>query len=244
MRTFGMLLWLALATPALAATPAAIFTDPPADAAHPPRSETLAIPTGGVKVNGLIYTAAGPGPHPTLVIAHGWPGNEKNTDIAQAVRRAGWNTVLFDYRGNWGSPGAFHFAQVPDDTAAVIAYLRTPGVAKRLVGELPRARLLQESQGSVAPMAGTSAEMMTDELIAGAAANKVAPHAAGLARVPLLVLSSDDGLAYMSDSTTNAVRAAGGKVTAVHIATDHEWSDKRIALQSLIIEWLAGLKAK
>lgn len=286
MRALGMLLWLALAAPAVAATPAAIFADPPADAAHPARSEPLAIPTGGVLVNGLAYVAAGPGPHPTLVIAHGWPGNEKNIDIAQSVRRAGWNTVVFNYRGAWGSPGAFHFAQVPEDTAAVIAYLRTPDVAKRLnldparialaghsmggwatamaaakdprligvitismgdmglVGELPRARILQESVGSAAPLAGTNAEMMTDELIAGAAANRVAPHAAGLARVPLLVLSSDDGLAFMSDSTAAAVRAAGGKVTSVHVATDHEWSDKRVKLQSLIIDWLTGLKAQ
>ena len=85
--------------------------------------------------------------------------------------------------------------------------------------------------------------MMTDELIAGVAANRVAPHAAGLARVPLLVLSSDDGLAFMSDSTTKAVRAAGGKVTTVHAATDHEWSDRRVELQALIIDWLAGLQA-
>lgn len=285
MRTLAAILWLALAVPGVAATPVAIYTDPPRDAAHPARSETLSIPTGGVKVNGLAYIAAGPGPHPTLVIAHGWPGNEKNIDIAQAVRRAGWNTIVFNYRGAWGSPGDFHFAQVPEDTSAVIAYLRTPEVAKRLaidpdriaiaghsmggwatamaaakdpeligaitismgdmgmVGELPRARVLQESEGSAAPLAGTSAAIMTDELIAGAAANRVAPQAAGLARVPLLVLSSDDGLAFMSDNMVEAVRAAGGKqVTAVHVATDHEWSDRRVALQTLIIDWLAGLQ--
>ncbi len=277
--------WLLLAAPAQTAVPAAIVTDPPSDAAHPARSESLDIPTDGVKVNGLAYVAAGPGPHPTLVIAHGWPGNEKNTDIAQAVRRAGWNTVLFDYRGNWGSPGAFHFAQVPADTAAVVAYLRTPAVAKSLnidpdrialaghsmgawaavltaandpkiigaitismgdmgmLGEWPRARLLQESRDSAAPMAGTSPEMMTDELIAGAAANRVAPRAAGLARVPLLVLSSDDGGAFMSDSMVDAVRAAGGThVTAYHAATDHEWSGRRVELQALIVNWLSGLK--
>lgn len=285
MRVLAASLWLAVAVPGLSATPAAICTDPPYDVAHPARSETLEIPTGGVKVNGLAYVAPGPGSHPTLVLAHGWPGNEKNIDIAQAVRRAGWNTVVFNYRGAWGSPGDFHFAQVPEDTGAVIAYLRSPEVAKRLgidpdrialaghsmggwatvmaaakdpkligaitismgdmgmVGELPRARLLQEAAGSAAPLAGTTSEIMTDELIAGVAANRVAPHAAGLSRVPLLVLSSDDGLAYMSDSTVAAVRAAGGKqVTAVHVATDHEWSDKRVALQALIIDWLAALK--
>lgn len=278
-----VLLALLIALPA-AAAPSAVVADPPHDAAHPARSQTLSIPTGGVMVNGLAYVAAGPGPHPTLVIAHGWPGNEKNLDLAQAVRRAGWNAVTFNYRGCWGSLGVFRFAQVPEDTAAVIAWLRTPAVAKRLgvdparialaghsmggwatamtaakdpaligaitismadmglVGGLPRARLIAESVDSAAPLAGTSAQMMTDELIANAAANRIAPGAGGLVRVPLLVLSSDDGLAAMSNSLVSAVRAVGGtRVTAVHVATDHEWSDRRIALQTLVIDWLAKL---
>ena len=99
----------------------AMLVDPPHDAAHPARMEVLHIPSGGVEINGVAYLAAGAGTHPTLVIAHGWPGNEKNLDLAQAVRRAGWNAVTFNYRGSWGSPGEFHFAQVPEDAANVIA---------------------------------------------------------------------------------------------------------------------------
>src|SRR5690349_6039830 len=85
--------------------PKAIFTDPPADAAHPARMEVLHIPTGGVQVNGVAYLAAGAGPHPTVVLFHGLPGNEKNLDLAQALRRAGWNAITINYRGSWGSPG-------------------------------------------------------------------------------------------------------------------------------------------
>ena len=89
-----------LAGPAI---PAAVFTDPPADKAHPPRMEVLHIPSGGVEINGVAYLAGGAGPHPTLVLLHGLPGNEKNLDLAQAVRRAGWNVVtFFNYRGTWG----------------------------------------------------------------------------------------------------------------------------------------------
>src|SRR5579862_1167515 len=91
--------------------PAAIFTDPPADAAHPAKLAVLHIPTHGVLINGIVYQPSGAGPHPTLVICHGFPGNEKNLDLAQAVRRAGWNAVTFNYRGSWGSPGAFRLAQ-------------------------------------------------------------------------------------------------------------------------------------
>src|SRR5271167_766046 len=93
------------------AVAAAIFTDPPADKAHPAAMTVLHIPSHGVLINGLVYSPAGAGPHPTLVICHGLPGNEKNLDLAQAVRRAGWNAVTFNYRGSWGSPGPFRFAQ-------------------------------------------------------------------------------------------------------------------------------------
>ena len=104
-RTFAILAAasLALAAPQLAAKtkmparpapiPAAIFTDPLPDKAHPARMEVLHIPSGGVEINGVAYLAAGAGPHPTLVLCHGWPGNEKNLDLAQAVRKAGGTRI-------------------------------------------------------------------------------------------------------------------------------------------------------
>ena len=120
---------IASAATAQAQVPHAIFTDPPVDAKAPASSEVLHIPSGGVQINGLAYLAAGAGPHPTVVIAHGLPGNEKNLDLAQAIRRSGWNAVTFNYRGSWGSPGTFSFTGNLDDARAVLAYLRTPANA-------------------------------------------------------------------------------------------------------------------
>ncbi len=104
--------------------PAAVFTDPPADAAHPARMEVLHIPTGGVQVNAIAYLASGAGVHPTVVLFHGLPGNEKNLDLAQAIRRAGWNVVTINYRGSWGSPGSFSFRGNLADAKATLAYVR------------------------------------------------------------------------------------------------------------------------
>jgi pimeloyl-ACP methyl ester carboxylesterase len=118
-------------TPPVGLAPA-IYTDPPHDSAHPARMEVLHIPSGGVSINGIAYTPAGPGPHPVLVLMHGLPGNEKNLDLAQAVRRAGWTVVTFNYRGSWGSPGRFSFAGNLDDAKAVLAYLRDPANAAKL----------------------------------------------------------------------------------------------------------------
>jgi pimeloyl-ACP methyl ester carboxylesterase len=77
-------------------------------------------------MNALMFVAAGEGPKPTLLLLHGLPGNERNLDLAQAVRRAGWNVLTFTYRGAWGSEGTFSIQHAVADSAAALAYLRSP----------------------------------------------------------------------------------------------------------------------
>lgn len=127
--------------------PVAIYTDPPADARHPASMEVLHIPSHGEVINGIVYTPAGSGLHPTIVICHGLPGNEKNLDLAQALRRAGWNAVTFNYRGSWGSPGSYKFAQNLEDADAVLAYLRVPANAAKLQIDTRRIVLAGHSMG-------------------------------------------------------------------------------------------------
>src|SRR3954466_3724168 len=150
-RLFAMMVAL-LTAPAFAHVPPAqinpaIYTDPPHDHAHPAGMEVLHIPSGGVKINGIAYTAAGAGPHPVLVLMHGLPGNEKNLDLAQAVRRAGWTVVTFNYRGSWGSPGRFSFAGNLEDARGVLAYLRNPANAAHLGIDPRRIVLAGHSMG-------------------------------------------------------------------------------------------------
>ena len=51
------------------------------------------IPSHGAMLNALPYVAEGPGPHPVVLLLHGFPGNEKKLDVAQAIRRDGWDVV-------------------------------------------------------------------------------------------------------------------------------------------------------
>ncbi len=276
------------ATAQPAALPAAIFTDPPADAAHPPRMEVLHIPSGGVEINGVAYLAGGAGPHPTVILLHGLPGNEKNLDLAQAIRRAGWSVVTFNYRGSWGSPGTFSFEGNLADAKAVLAYVREPANAAKLGidthrlviaghsmggwvtaltaahdpglagtvlisaadmggrGARPAAKaiVVKSMEGNMESLAGTSPEKMADEIIGFSPRLSFnAEVAKGLAGKPLLVLTSDDGLAPNAERLAEAVQEAGGKsVILRHEATDHSWSGRRIALEADVITWLQGLK--
>ena len=104
--------------------PAAVISDPPArDAAHPATIEEMRLTSHGAVVNGVFYLAAGAGPHPTVLLLHGFPGYEQNMDLAQSLRRAGWNVLTFHYRGDWGSGGDFSFQNSLDDTEAILDWL-------------------------------------------------------------------------------------------------------------------------
>src|SRR6266436_1598048 len=100
--------------------PPAVISDPAPDSVHPPRSAQALVPSHGLGMNALFYLAGGVGPHPTIVLLHGFPGNEQNLDLAQSIRRAGWNVLYFHYRGSWGSEGDFSFSNAMQDTLAAI----------------------------------------------------------------------------------------------------------------------------
>jgi pimeloyl-ACP methyl ester carboxylesterase len=111
--------------------PPAVVSDPSEDKAFPAEMQVVAIPSHGSSMNGVLYLAGGAGTHPTLLLMHGFPGNEQNLDLAQSVRRAGWNVLTFHYRGAWGSEGAFSFSNAVEDADSAIAFLRDPANAKK-----------------------------------------------------------------------------------------------------------------
>jgi hypothetical protein len=84
----------------------------------------LMIPSGNSKLAGFIYKANGAQKHPTLLLLHGFPGNERNLDLAQVVRAHGWNVIYFDYRGSWGSQGQFSFENCVQDVKNVVAFCK------------------------------------------------------------------------------------------------------------------------
>lgn len=84
----------------------------------------LQVPSAGSLLQGFMYKANGGKPHPTLLLLHGYPGNERNLDLAQAVRAHGWNVIYFDYRGSWGSQGEFSFRHCVEDVKNVVTYCK------------------------------------------------------------------------------------------------------------------------
>jgi uncharacterized protein len=154
-----------LAAVALAAGGAAAQTYDPVtmdpasrDTAAPASIEELSFTSGDQRMNGLMYVARGRGPHPTVILLHGYPGNERNLDLAQAIRRAGVNVLFFDYRGSWGSGGTFSFAGAREDVAAAIRYVRAPESVRKYRGDPRRVALIGHSMGAWLAMLGAAAD--------------------------------------------------------------------------------------
>ena len=95
--------------------------------------------------------------------------------------------------------------------------------------------------GSMHTLAGTTPEALYAEVASDPKPFTLNTYAAGAARKPVLVVSSDDGLSSVDDSFAAAVAASGGSPHQVHLATDHSYSDKRIALETVVLDWLASL---
>lgn len=153
----------------------------------------LALTSHGSRINGLVYLAAGAGPHPVVLFLHGYPGNERNLDLAQAARRAGYDAVYIDYRGNWGSGGTFSFANSLADVDSVLAWIRSPEAAAKYHFDTRRIAIFGHSFGGWLALM-TGAREQASVCIAGAAAWNVGWAAARFADHP------DERKAYLDEA--------------------------------------------
>ena len=136
-----------------------VTMDPAApDSAYPAQMAELALESGGERLNAILYVAAGRGPHGVVVLLHGNPGNERNLDLAQAVRRAGYSVLFFNYRGSWGSGGMFSRTHALEDVHAALRWVRSPEAAARFRIDSARIALVGHSMGGWLALMATSAD--------------------------------------------------------------------------------------
>src|SRR5262249_25730032 len=77
----------------------------------------------GHRLLGTLYLARGAEPKPTVLLLHGCPGLQQNGDLAVALRDRGWNSLVFHYRGSWGSGGRYDLRTIPADVTAAVDHL-------------------------------------------------------------------------------------------------------------------------
>lgn len=133
--------------------------------------------SGGVTLGGVLHRPGGPGPHPIVVLLHGFPGNERNFDVAHTLGRAGYATVVFHYRGSWGMAGTWSWAHALADAAAVADAVREPEFATPHSLDPTRLALIGHSLGGFAALrtAAADADVAAVASIAGFNFGAVAP---------------------------------------------------------------------
>lgn len=97
-----------------------ISQDPHLDPLHPPSNQSVRIG----EMNALLHHAGGAHRRPAVLLLHGFPGWERNFDLAQVYRRAGFHALVVHYRGAWGSGGVFTFQNVLADAQIALEWLR------------------------------------------------------------------------------------------------------------------------
>jgi pimeloyl-ACP methyl ester carboxylesterase len=266
---------------------AAVTKDATADPAHPASMVEWSIPSRAVNMNAALYLASGAGPHGLAILLHGFPGYERNQDLAQSIRRAGWHALVFHYRGAWGSDGNFSFANAMDDTDSAVAYVRSPAVAAKYGIDPKRIVLIGHSMGGFMAAHAASRESQVAGVILLAAWNiggnqqfdaaheknlasefseelrplkgctpqslvaEIKQHgktwdyvtfAPALKSRPVLVVSTNDDLRPANEALYAALQKSGAtRAKYLHFDTDHGFSDKRIAMQIAVIDWLLGM---
>jgi len=229
----GGFLSACLLTAAHAQTPACDKLGVANDAAssdnlYPPTQADVQIPSSGARMNGVLYLAQGKGPHTTVLVLHGFPASNRalkdlihswpNIDLAQAVRRAGFNALVFHYRGAWGSEGQFSRSHVLEDVAAALQWLRTPAVADSYRVNRRHLILVGHSMGGFAALYGAAAD---SEVRAVAA---LAPSDLGRRGEPLKDPEAFAAYVRGFEPYLGAVRGTSGKALAQELV-DHtaEW---------------------
>lgn len=96
---------------------------------------------------GRLFQPTGENLHPTVVVLHGFPGVQQNHDLAFDLVEEGWNVLLFNYRGTWGSQGNFSFVHALEDVQAALAYLRQEDIAATYLLDLSKLVLIGHSMG-------------------------------------------------------------------------------------------------
>jgi hypothetical protein len=95
------------------------------------------------------------------------------------------------------------------------------------------------AENGMAPLSGCTPGGLAKELADHASWWPFKFKADALKARPVLIVTSDDGLADANDAFAKALRQAGdSQITSAHFPTDHAYSDQRIELSHAVLQWL------
>ena len=181
--------------------------------------------------------------------------------LGAAVLHAGWNVLLFHYRGMWGTSGAFSLSSAIEDVAEAVRFLRDPANAAKYRIDPQSLVVIGHSFGAF--LAGYEGAHDPDiRAVAMISAVNLGRINADPKERESRLKRWETQLHPVRGATASGLFVEAGRhskdwdyvqwaairqkssVALEHIAvqTDHSFSDRRIALQTIVIEWLEKLK--
>src|SRR4030067_3360828 len=110
----------------------------------------------GASIHAIFNQASGVGPLPTVILCHGFPGN--NTDVlglGQRLMKEGFNALAFNYRGTWGSEGLLTSANSLEDVISAIRYVTSSLAVREFDIDLSRIAIIGYSFGGGMDLLGS-----------------------------------------------------------------------------------------
>lgn len=109
----------------------------------------LNIISGGCHLYGYLLSPDKrmPGPYPTVILSHGFPGYTTNNDLELALMRMGCVVIHMNHRGAWGSEGNYLFTNLKDDLIAIAKWAHNPAIADQYAIDRDNIFLVGHSMG-------------------------------------------------------------------------------------------------
>ena len=120
------------------------------------KSIPVAFESNGANIHAIFYQAIGVEPLPTVVLCHGFPGNDTDVlGLSGILTKEGFNALVFNYRGSWGSEGLFKDANSLEDVISAIHYVKSSSVVKEFNVDSSRIALIGYSYGGGMALLGS-----------------------------------------------------------------------------------------
>lgn len=104
-------------------------------ASHFESQRGVVFESGGEQILAILFVPSEEGKRPAVILCNGFPGIEKNYDLAERLRESGFYVLMIHYRGSWGSDGSYGFLNIPEDIVAALDFVETvEGVDAKRVG--------------------------------------------------------------------------------------------------------------
>ena len=117
------------------------------DKKHPPLVHEVEVDSSNVSLYGKVYSAQGTAMRPAVLIARVYPDMTSSADLALTLQRAGYNAMLFHYRGAWGMGGSFSLENSFQDLKAAVFFLRSGPKSREMLIDADKVILLGFSFG-------------------------------------------------------------------------------------------------